>query len=48
MPNLYEELKHSKPNGGFIPIQKKSKKLVSLSIGVQKSTFAPLEAILKK
>jgi hypothetical protein len=48
MPTIYDELKNLKPNGGFIPIQKKSKKLVSLSSGVSKSTFATIEAIMKK
>lgn len=48
MPIVYDELKNSKPTGGFIPIQKKSKKLVSLSTTAPKNTFATLEAIMKK
>lgn len=48
MQTVYDDLKNSKPTGGFIPIQKKSKKLVSLSIETTKNNFATLEAIMKK
>lgn len=43
-----DDLKTSTPTGGFIPIQRKSKKIVLLTSGIPKSKFASFEDILKK